>query len=324
MSRARGTYTTLENWALDLAPTLPGAAGWVLIRLAQRANYTRKTMTVGQLMDVLPYQPRALQIALAHLVAHGHAEAHGNAYCLRGARTSLAQDARTNVRPEEGENARQDEETQDANSGITEHKKKEVEGKEEIENTTPVTPQGGTAREPAAPEVQDHTWMDEAEQAMTAEGLAPDGAPAGAGEDPEVAVGDTPPEAPRAARPAKAGPKVPRAAATPTGQQEVFEALAVTCYGSVDALTKAARGRIAPAATDLAKARYTAEQVPLIAAWIRREEPWRTRNLAPQTIAERAPAWKSGGPGNVPLAPGRHAAPDATPSPTSTRRRHYA
>ncbi len=215
MSRARGTYTTLENWALDLAPTLPGAAGWVLIRLAQRANYTRTTMTVGQLMDALPYQPRALQIALAHLVAHGHAEAHGNAYCLRGARTSLAPDARTNVRSEQPENARQDGETQDANSGITEHKKKEVEEKEETDKQTPLPPQGGTARDTAAPGVQDPTWMDEAEQAMTAEGLAPDGAPADAGTAPEVADGQDTPKAPQAAKPAKGGAKVPRRAAAP-------------------------------------------------------------------------------------------------------------
>lgn len=36
-------------------------------------------------------------------------------------------------------------------------------------------------------------------------------------------------------------------------------------------------------------------------AWIRTNEAWRSGPLAPATLAERAPAWKAGLKGNLPL-----------------------
>ena len=103
MSRTKGTYSTLENWALDLAPTLPGAAGWVLLKLAAQVNYKRKTMTIGQLIDALPYKERSLQQACAHLVQAGYALCADGAYVLRGACTPLAQDTRRNMHPKQTE-----------------------------------------------------------------------------------------------------------------------------------------------------------------------------------------------------------------------------
>jgi|GEM_PF-5189284 len=84
--------------------------------------------------------------------------------------------------------------------------------------------------------------------------------------------------------------------------QQMFGALALTCYGGHDALTNQARSRVGKAAKSLIEAGYAPTDVPHIVAWIGTHEPWRTGGLAPQTIEERAPAWKSGARGNLPLA----------------------
>ena len=156
MPRPKGTYTTLENWALDLAPTLPGAAGWVLLALSRQSNYRRQEMTTGDLINTLPYKERTIQQALAFLVSEGYVLAHNGAHVLRGACASLAQDARINVRPKQGRNAQPAQESASANPAIELHKGRNKEGiQKEEQNNIPPAPQGGEARKSTAPGVQD-------------------------------------------------------------------------------------------------------------------------------------------------------------------------
>ena len=154
MARQKGTYTTLENWALDLAPTLPGAAGWVLLALSRQSNYRRQEMTTGDLMNALPYRERAIQQALAYLVTQGYVVAHAGAHVLRGASASLALDARTNVRPGQGINSVPVQESVSVNSGIERHKRRNKEGIQKEEQNNPPTPQGAEARQDTAPVVE--------------------------------------------------------------------------------------------------------------------------------------------------------------------------
>lgn len=177
MPRPRGTYATLENWALDLAPTLPGAAGWALVTLSRQSNYRKQSMTVGDLMNVLPYKERALQQALAFLVSEGHAVARDGAHVVRGACAPLALDARTNVRPKQGRNAQPAQESATANPAIEVHKGRNKEGiQKEEQNNTPPTPQGGEARKSTAPGVQDHVPAAVAGQCSSPDGEAADAA----------------------------------------------------------------------------------------------------------------------------------------------------
>jgi len=129
VSRNRGTYTSMYNWALDLAPTLPGAAGWVLGILNRQANYRAASRTVGQLLDALPYKQRSIETALRFLVTEGYAVSCGNEYALRGACTELAQGLRANLRSEYDIKSVQEGETTRIYFSITSPKKKE--GKEE-------------------------------------------------------------------------------------------------------------------------------------------------------------------------------------------------
>jgi hypothetical protein len=129
VSRNRGTYTSMYNWALDLAPSLPGAGGWVLNVLNRQANYRAASRTVGQLVDALPYKQRSIETALSYLVAEGYVISCGNEYVLRGACTELAQGLRTNLRSGYDVKSVQDEETTRIYFSISSPKKKE--GKEE-------------------------------------------------------------------------------------------------------------------------------------------------------------------------------------------------
>lgn len=74
MSRAKGTFKTLDTWAAELAPGLPGSAGWVLLELSYQSNYDEKGLTVPQLMDRLKKKdPRTIEQALKYLIDQGHA-----------------------------------------------------------------------------------------------------------------------------------------------------------------------------------------------------------------------------------------------------------
>ena len=106
-----------------------------------------------------------------------------------------------------------------------------------------------------------------------------------------TAAQSTPRPAPVRSSKPKAEPKPIK---DPTAFQLLFDALALTCYGGHDGLTAPASSRIGSAAKVLMAAGYTAPDAPLIAAWIGAQEKWRTGPLSPQTIAERAPAWKQG------------------------------
>ena len=157
MSRTKGTYTTLENWALDLAPSLPGAAGWVLVALARQVNYKRQTLTVGQMIDSLPFKERTVQIACAYLAAEGYILTQGGAHVLRGARAELAQDLRKNVRIEWDVNTRQEGETTKVYFGITRHNQKESEERERREEKTVTAGLVATseaAAQPAQPQTE--------------------------------------------------------------------------------------------------------------------------------------------------------------------------
>lgn len=91
---------------------------------------------------------------------------------------------------------------------------------------------------------------------------------------------------------------------TPDGTtpfQAIYEAITVACYATSDGLTTTCVSRIGRAANDLNDAGYAAADVPLIVAWIRKNETWRTSGLTPQVIAEKAPAWKQGKSGNLTL-----------------------
>ncbi|AFZ67547.1 hypothetical protein [Deinococcus peraridilitoris] len=89
--------------------------------------------------------------------------------------------------------------------------------------------------------------------------------------------------------------------ALPSGFQLIFASIALACYGGAENLTNEARGRVGKAAKSLATAGYSDTDIPQVVAWIRTNEAWRSGPLAPATLAERAPAWKAGLKGNLPL-----------------------
>ncbi|WP_272976901.1 hypothetical protein [Deinococcus geothermalis] len=88
----------------------------------------------------------------------------------------------------------------------------------------------------------------------------------------------------------------------PTPFQETFEAVALVCYGGTEGMTTEAKSRTGKAAKSLTEAGYSAPDIPLIAAWIGKNEAWRRGPLAPQTLSERAPAWRQGVTGGKPKA----------------------
>lgn len=281
MSRPKGTFMTFDSWAFALAPSLPGASGWVLLALNQQLNYRRQSLTLGQLLDMLPYKARALEIALAYLLREGYTTAHAGAHTLNGPRALLARHSRTNVRSETVSEARQDGKQHEAIPAIEGVKKKE-EKKEKKKRTTPGTADAAPVEE-VLPEVSTGPWDASTGTAVSGE--------------------TEPPATVETAQPTE-GKKVPRRApADPTAFQLVFGQLAQACYGGEDGLTNEARARIGKAAKSLTAAGYRAADVPEIVGWIRANESWRTGTLAPQTVAERAPAWKAGARGNLPLTP---------------------
>lgn len=99
------------------------------------------------------------------------------------------------------------------------------------------------------------------------------------------------------APPSAASPKTVRPKPepkNPTPFQEMFAAVAETCYGGHENLTSEASARIGRAAKSLTAAGYAPGDVPQVAAWISRNEAWRKGPIAPQTLSERAPAWRQG------------------------------
>lgn len=100
MPRGEGTFMTSDRWAARLAPTLPGSAGWVLLELSYQSNYEDKTLTVGDLMKVIPTGERAIQKGLKCLIELGHVMPVPNekAYLIVGACTDLARSVRSNQR----------------------------------------------------------------------------------------------------------------------------------------------------------------------------------------------------------------------------------
>lgn len=255
MPRAKGTYVTLDRWVFELAPKLPGAAGVILERLSAQSNYQQKSLTVGQLCHYLPYKERAVQNALAYLVAEGYAEAHADTYYLRQPSVRICASnahgrtlaTRTDMRLGQAVNAVPAQENEELNPAIEVHNKKEEKEEKEVLITTAAQP--------------------------------------------------SPRPAPVKVSKPKAEPK------DPTAFQLLFVSLALACYGGTADLTAPASSRIGSAAKVLLAASYTGPDVPLIAAWIGAQEKWRTGPLSPQTIAERAPAWKQGvkaNPGKMP------------------------
>lgn len=83
MGRARGTYTVHTNWVDDLAPTLPGAAGWVLLRLDAQASQREQGMSPGTLYDALPFSSRTIEKALNHLIIEGYAVMKGSRFYVK-------------------------------------------------------------------------------------------------------------------------------------------------------------------------------------------------------------------------------------------------
>lgn len=276
MARARGTYAVIDNWARKLAPTLPGAAGWVLLELSYQSNYHDVFMQVGDLTRALPYKERAIEIALSYLVQAEYAEKHRASYCLKGAHVCAekaqeraekaqveARATRTDVRFQEAEKPRQEQEGPVPNPAIEMHNKKEegIEGKEIKTN----------AQESTAP-VQTPLSQKSVAQKNT----------------PAVASKINAPEL----------DKVPSGAA----HQQMFGALALACYGGHDSLTDAARGRVSRVAKSLTKANFTAEDVPLIVLWMQTTEGESWRSVSVSNIEDRAPVWRSALRGSLPLS----------------------
>ena len=65
-----GTWTKIDNWIMELAPTLPGCAGWVLMALARELAYGRG-LSKAQLMEKLERSETAIRVALNHLLELG-------------------------------------------------------------------------------------------------------------------------------------------------------------------------------------------------------------------------------------------------------------
>ena len=84
MARERGTYAVIDNWARKLAPTLPGAAGWVLLELSAQASHREQGMTPGNLLDAIPFTSRTIDKGIVYLIIHGHAVKKGSRFYAKG------------------------------------------------------------------------------------------------------------------------------------------------------------------------------------------------------------------------------------------------
>lgn len=181
MSRQRGTYSTVENWVLEVAPTLKGVAGWVLVKIAAQANYKRKTITIGGLMDSLGYDVRTLTKACAFLEQEGYVLCANGEHVLRGACTNLAQGVNKARASLANQSVSQSRKT-GIYSEIAVHNKKEEEGiqkEEEKGLKNPPTPQGGEAQKstaPVSPEQESFPEQRESEQHISPNGEAADAA----------------------------------------------------------------------------------------------------------------------------------------------------
>lgn len=317
MPRAKGTFMTTDRWVAELAPTLPGCAGWVLLELSYQANYEDKQLTVAELTRRVHRSERPVQEAVNHLLAHGYAvpDPLNSAVMAAGSASNLAQALRTNQRARWEKKYAQHTVSPFAYPAITGGKREEVEKEKKEQIKNPLTPQG-EARNITAPGVQDQTPAQLSEPVSSPDGEAADAAPVVS----PVQVPAQP--VTRQTEQATSTEKVPaarrRAAALaePTAFQALFGAVALACYGGHDGLTDITRIRIGKVGKSLSKAGYTAADVELIVAELRQEQ-WRD-SITPSVIEAEAPAWRARQRGSLPARPERPHVLKFTPRPQTT------
>lgn len=96
--RAAGTYTCLDNWVLELAPTLPSCEGWILLAVARRSNYDDGAAQKGWLMDQTGKSETRVRTALKGLEAKGLVKAQGSGWVLSEPPKTAAESAAESAR----------------------------------------------------------------------------------------------------------------------------------------------------------------------------------------------------------------------------------
>ena len=170
MSRAKGTFMTIDRWVAELAPKLPGSAGWVLMELSYQSNYDEKGLTVPELMQRLGKGQRTIEEAVGHLAAQGHAiyDAQTRAYFCAGVAQDLAQALRRNLRQKWAKKSGLDDKCQTDYSWISDVKRKR-EGKEESK----AGQRGEVATQQPRPARPEHHDGRAAEPILTSQGKNP-------------------------------------------------------------------------------------------------------------------------------------------------------
>ena len=94
MSRARGTYSVIDNTVLEFLKRNRNASASVLLVLAERANYSKKAkaVTVPEIMMETGLKERAAEMACMKLQANGYAYAHANGYVYGDTQQDTQQD----------------------------------------------------------------------------------------------------------------------------------------------------------------------------------------------------------------------------------------
>ncbi|PYE51035.1 hypothetical protein [Deinococcus yavapaiensis] len=319
-----GQETIIPNWALDAIEDLTNAADIkVLMFLARHGRYRVSEYSTKQLAIALELDVRTVQATTARLHAAGLILSASGVHCVYKAPARLTQAPCKSTRVDNEKNTSRTADSSVPKKGMDELMKEGTQERHAEPPTIHVPNELGATSAPVDSELQEAFEDDPMLDVMLAEAH---GVP---WESTASAITDTPtlPEGNASSQPTEGG-KVPRRRAAPVGKavesnstpfQRMFSALALGCALKEADLTALVRGRIGKAARSLLEAKYTAEDIPSIVAWIRTNETWRTAKLSAQVIEECAPSWKAAVPGNVPLT--AKATGDTTA--TSDARRRY-
>jgi hypothetical protein len=79
----------------------------------------------------------------------------------------------------------------------------------------------------------------------------------------------------------------------PMPRDEMFDAIAVACFGGLDGLTKPNATRIGAAKKTLVSSGYSAADVPKIAAWINENQAWREGIFDVSVLITSATSWRN-------------------------------
>lgn len=294
----------MPNWALDAIERLTLAADIrILTFLTRHRHYRSNTYSTRQLAIALEIDLRTIQSGAGRLSTLGLILGIDGQFCsseastrLQGVRKGSAKGLQKDS-PSLAENYVLDSVPGSLKKGTDEVKKKGSK-------TNPPTPQG-EARNVTAPVVQDQTPVQRPEPMSSPDGEAADAAPVIRPVQGSAQIPTRQTEQAMSTEKVPAARRRVAAPAEPTAFQALFGAVALACYGGHDELTNSARSRVAAASKSLSTAGYVAADIPQIVAWVHASESYRTGNLTPQVVEERAPAWRGAVRGSLPARPDR-------------------